>query len=271
VLDGRGIDLAPDPQGAPVLGEKHGDPNQLPALAALPEREISGGEDPSQSGEVGEGIRFLAERLPRAQIASVAVDPECIAVELGQAADIDGHHHQAHRLALGAAADRADQIQGHELAGILDPRKRVDADAADHDPAGLHAQAGFQKLLTRSLRELGRRMPQKGLFVSLQPEALLTFRAEKEDLHDIGLIVEDLVYPARVAGTGEVDLVVVSLLAEKQARLRELREKPYHLAAARQVLIQVAEICAEVLQVGLLVDERGALQHQRKIEKDRDQ
>jgi len=105
-------------------------------------------------------------------------------------------------------------------------------------------------------------MPGQRPLVPLQPKPLLSVRTEKQDLDDVPLVAEDLIQPARVAGTGETDLILVSPVAEDQARLRELCEQSHHLVATCQVLVEIAEIRAQVLQVGLLVDELGAVQCQ---------
>jgi hypothetical protein len=184
------------------------------------------------------------------------IDPERVAIELGQAADIDGHHHHASGILGLFPADPAHQAQGHELARVFDAGRGVDADAAHHHRAGLQLEPGRQKLPIRDLRRRGGRSPLLRAGIARQPEALLTVVADEEDLNDVALIGEDLIDPGGVARPSDIDLIRIALLAEDQAGLGELRQQADHLVSTGEVLVEIAKVGAQILQIGALVEQR---------------
>ena len=212
-LDGGGVDTTTHPERLLGLCQEHGHPQQLVTTAPFPQSELMLFKDLREPGEVYERLGLVADRLARTQITAVVVDPQGIAIKLGQTTHVYAHHHQAHCLLARAGADGADQSEGHELARILGSGQGIDADATDHHAPWLHAQAGIQKLLVTALGYRRRGMPGEGVLVPLQPEALLPVRTDEQDLDNVPLIAEYLIDPARIAGAGEIDLVVVATLS----------------------------------------------------------
>ena len=135
----------------------------------------------------------------------------------------------------------------------------------------MQAQPRLDELGAGGLRWAGAGRPAPGLRVPGQPEALAAVRAEEQDLYDVALVAQDLVDPARVARARQVRLVLVARPAQYQPWLRQLGEEADHLVAARQVLVEVAKVRPQVLKIGLLVEECGAVQDQRQVDHHRQQ
>jgi len=174
----------------------------------------------------------------------------------------------AGRAGGGLAAYDPDQVQGHELARVGAAGPGIDPDAADQHGPRLQTQAGLHEFGAGRHRRVGARRPAPGLGVAGQPEALVALGADEQDLHQVALVGEDLVDPARIAGPGQVGSVRVPGLAQDQPRLGQLGQQADHLVAAGQVLVEVAEVGPQVLQIGLLVEQRRAIQHQGQIDQD---
>jgi hypothetical protein len=116
---------------------------------------------------------------------------------------------------------------------------------------------------------LGRgRFPLAGLGVTLQPEPDHPLLVEEQDLGDVALLAEDPVHPLDVTRTGHVDLTRLPILAaaDQRARLGQPRQQPDAGVAAGQMLIEIAEVGAQVLQEGMAVEQIDTLEHQRQVD-----
>ena len=148
----RGVHRPPHPEGAAVLGDEHGHPEDLGTPLATPEPGHLLGEELLQPGKVGEGQGLVPPGLTGAEVASPVGDPEGVAVELGHATDVDIHHHQPVGRRLGGPGDGAHQAEAHELARVPVAGIGVDADAADQDLTGGQAQTGAEQFLGGAVR-----------------------------------------------------------------------------------------------------------------------
>ena len=81
------------------------------------------------------------------QKTAIIVGPKCVAVVARHAAHIDAYHNGADGGCIVAAANRADQPQGHEAPWVFGASLRIQADGADDDLTIIDFHGGFEKLI----------------------------------------------------------------------------------------------------------------------------
>ena len=121
-------------------------------------------------------------------------------------------------------------------------------------------------LLARQIGERPRRrLPFTARATTFQPEAFDSLAIQKADLRDVELVAEDAVDPLRVAGPSDIDLVLLLAgnAADQGPGLRQPRQQPDTGVPTGQMLIQIAEVCAQVLQKRRTVEQVDTLQDQR--------
>ena len=87
-------------------------------------------------------------------------------------------------------------------------------------------------------------------------------------MHDIQLILQDLVHPLDISGPCQIKFFIYALLGnvECHARFRQLGQQADHFVAACQMLIEVAEVRLQILQMGFVVEVFHPFQHQRQVD-----
>ena len=258
----RCIHRAAHPKDAAVLGGEHRHPDHL-AVAA---RRSPQGEPPRrkfllQAWILLEGVNGPVPGFGGQKETSVVADPECVGIGARHAADVDGDVDHSHRQIVVREHDGRCNVQSQEIEGAA---LVVHVNGTDRDGARL----GLGYRLDECLWQGGRRSrggsQQQALGITFKPE--LGPAAVVGEYHpgDIQLVVEDPVGPFHVTRPGFVDLLVVALVPlHQQSGLGKFGQQSQHLLSARDVLIEIAKIRPQVLQVGAMVEVLDAVEHQR--------
>ena len=163
---------------------------------------------------------------------------------------------------------RADEAERHEPTQVIRAGFHLKTDRAGKYRTGRQLQAGRKKFHAGQVRLMIFAFQDAGFMIPIQREADLAILVDKDDLGNIQLIKQYTVGPFGICRTfpGKPVITGCIIRGQSDARFGQFCEQAHHLLPPRNMLVQVAKVCTQLLQVSFVIKRFQLVENKRYID-----